>query len=184
MLLTCSRPNPSFFLPTTRSNNAQTDTNYFKNGKCVESGLIVRVAQNTSFGATFDCVTCVREGPLPKNARVSLSNPAATARCTINAAEELDSVKPLCMPCEACVHAELCKSDDSGFYLKPETCDKCVQCDDSARTCTTNNNGRTLKAYGGYGSGDPALCLFGGCVQCLDNKRCDNTHYCYNYNCG
>jgi hypothetical protein len=151
--------------------------NYFKDGACVQSPLIVRVDTPDTDGAPFKCVTCLRNmQTLPTDPSVSLSNPDTTTSCYTNGV-----VKSSCTPCLACNGvnvSSMCKYQTiSGVYATPATCDDCVQCTNSDTSACSADNNRDNYA-GGHGDGDPAVCQNNQCVQCNANQDCNSTHCC------
>jgi hypothetical protein len=151
-------------------------------GKCVRSPLVVRVNQKTDYGASFKCITCMRDVQNLLTDRLwSKHNPEYTAKCTIGQDGSLASIKGECKPCDACTRSnnELCLARGGGYtgmFTRPETCDSCQECV-GEKDCGNVNGYGTGKFK--YGNTDlNAQCYQGKCVQCLSSKRCANFSYC------
>lgn len=172
-----------------------------KDGNCTGSPFLARVNQPSDYGASYDCITCLRPAwwnwYMPTNSQVSLSNPDTTKSCAIRSDQPppflcgqpgfpscpppagLSAVYAECNACMACKGVNLCRADDAGVYASPDTCDTCVQCTDSKGGCG-DINGRDGQQDGGHGhKGFLAQCKDNVCIQCNSSKQCDNSHCCW-----
>jgi hypothetical protein len=159
-----------------------------KDGKCVDSDLIVRVNQKTNYGASFKCLTCVRDTPsLPSDFEWSKHNPEYTAKCTIGQDGSLASIKGECKPCDACTlsNNDLCLSRGGGYtglFSKPATCDGCQECNVRDDCGDSNGYGRPDWKQAVRGK---ARCFNGRCVQCTEfDGQCESSRSsAVNYGC-